>query len=165
MRRNSKMGSAFELRNSVKRDESMVYCAIALQSSVATRLSHSSSSLSPTSGSEASSDRRSTMSEQLFTASCLQSAVTTSCRSPRRSSRQYVLGCHLSLNKIFSYSSNEGGSEEEHISLITIMFCFIEFAFTVQVKHKINNTQILGFILICLNFTTGHFHTCTLQRM
>ena len=101
MRRDSKMGSAFELRNSVKRDESMVYCAIALQSSVATRLSHSSSSLSPTSGSEASSDRRSTMSEQLFTASCLQSAVTRSCRSPRRSSRQYVLGCHLSLNKIF----------------------------------------------------------------
>jgi len=29
------------------------------------------------------------------------------------------------------------------------MFCFNEFAFTVQVKHKINNIQILGFILIC----------------
>jgi len=28
------------------------------------------------------------------------------------------------------------------------MFCFNEFAFTVQVKHKINSTQILGLILI-----------------
>ena len=44
------------------------------------------------------------------------------------------------------------------------MFCSNEFAFTVQVKHKINGIQILGFILICLYFTTGHFHTCTLQR-
>jgi len=41
------------------------------------------------------------------------------------------------------------------------MFCFNEFAFTVQVlvKHKINSIQILGFILICLYFTTGHFHS------
>ena len=45
------------------------------------------------------------------------------------------------------------------------VFCFNEFAFTVQVKHKINSTLILGFILICLYFTTGHFHTCTLQRV
>ena len=37
------------------------------------------------------------------------------------------------------------------------MFCFNEFEFTVQVKHKINSTQILGFIWICLYFTTGHF--------
>ena len=44
------------------------------------------------------------------------------------------------------------------IQPITVMFCFNEFAFTVQVKHKI--TQILGFILICLYFTTGHFYTC-----
>ena len=42
------------------------------------------------------------------------------------------------------------------------MFCFNEFAFTVQVKHKINSTQILGLILICLYFSTGHFHTCVL---
>jgi len=28
------------------------------------------------------------------------------------------------------------------------MFCFNDFAFTVQVKHKINSIQILGFILI-----------------
>jgi len=28
------------------------------------------------------------------------------------------------------------------------MFCFNEFAFTIQVKQKINSTQILGFILI-----------------
>jgi len=34
---------------------------------------------------------------------------------------------HLSVNKISSYSSNQGGSYEEHISLITIMFCFNEF--------------------------------------
>ena len=32
------------------------------------------------------------------------------------------------------------------------MFCFNEFAFTVQAQHKINSTQILGFILICLYF-------------
>ena len=37
------------------------------------------------------------------------------------------------------------------------MFCLNEFAFTVQVKHK-NSIQILGFILICLYFTTGHLH-------
>jgi len=54
---------------------------------------------------------------------------------------------------------------KKHISLITIMFCFNEFAFTVQVKHKINGTQIIGFILICLYFKTDHFHTYTLQRM
>jgi len=77
---------------------------------------------------------------------------------------KYVLGCQLSVDKI-SYSSNQGGSQEEHISLITIMFCFDELAFTVQVKHKINSTQILGFILISLYFTTGHIHTCTFQRM
>ena len=56
---------------------------------------------------------------------------------------------------------DQGGSQE-HISLIIIMFCFNEFAFTVQVKHKINSTQILGFILICLHSTTGHFQTCVL---
>ena len=49
------------------------------------------------------------------------------------------------------------GGSQEHISLITIMFCFNEFAFTVQVKHKINRTQILGVILICFYFTTVHF--------
>ena len=44
------------------------------------------------------------------------------------------------------------------------MFCFNEFAFTVKVKHKINSKQILGFILICLYFTTGHFHTCVVAH-
>ena len=44
------------------------------------------------------------------------------------------------------------------------MFCFNEFAFTVQVKHKINSTQILGLILIFLYFPTGHFHTCVLCK-
>jgi len=56
------------------------------------------------------------------------------------------------------------GGNLEHISLITMMFCFNEFAFTVQVKHKINSIQILGFILICLYFTTSHFHTCVLCK-
>jgi len=32
--------------------------------------------------------------------------------------------------------------------LITIMFCFNGFAFNVQVKHKINSLQIIGFILM-----------------
>jgi len=34
-------------------------------------------------------------------------------------------------------------------------------------KSDTDGTQILGFILICLSFTTGHFHTCTgtLHRM
>ena len=73
------------------------------------------------------------------------------------------LGCHLSVNK-FSYSSNQSGSEE-HICLITLMFCFNEFAFTVQVEHKISTTPFLDFILICLYFTASHFHTCTLQIM
>ena len=46
------------------------------------------------------------------------------------------------------------------------MFYFNEFAFTVQVKRKINrpSIQILGFILICLYFTTGRFHTCVLCK-
>jgi len=42
------------------------------------------------------------------------------------------------------------------------MFCFNEFA--LQVKHKINSTQILGFILICLYFRSGHFYTCVLCK-
>jgi len=61
------------------------------------------------------------------------------------------------------FGLQKGGSQE-HISLLTIMFCFNEFAFTVQVKHKLNSTQILGVILICLYFTTGHFHTCVLCK-
>ena len=42
------------------------------------------------------------------------------------------------MNRTFSLQ--KGGSQE-HISLITIMFCFNEFAFTVQVKHKHNQTD------------------------
>ena len=45
-----------------------------------------------------------------------------------------------------SYLSNQRSSQK-YISLITIMFCFNDLAFTVQVKHKINSIQILGFIL------------------
>ena len=44
------------------------------------------------------------------------------------------------------------------------MFCYNEFAFTVQVKHKMNSTPILGFILIRLYFTIDHFHTCVLCK-
>jgi len=52
----------------------------------------------------------------------------------------------------------------KNVFLIVSLLCFIfnEFAFAVHVKHS---TQILGFLLICLYFTTGHFHTCTLPRM
>jgi len=43
------------------------------------------------------------------------------------------------------------GGSQEYIYLITIMFCFNEFAFTVQVKHKINSIQILGlFWYVCI---------------
>jgi len=78
---------------------------------------------------------------------------------------QYVLlSCHLGWMNRRRFCLQKGGSQE-HICLITIMFCFNEFAFTVQVIHKINCIQILVFILICLYFTTGHFHTCTLRRM
>jgi len=52
----------------------------------------------------------------------------------------------------------------KNVFLIVSLWCFIfnEFALAVHVKHS---TQILGFLLICLYFTTGHFHTCTLPRM
>ena len=75
----------------------------------------------------------------------------------------YVLSRHLGWRNRRRFGLQKGGSQE-HMSLITIMFCFNEFAFIVQVKHKINSTQILGFILICFYFTTGHFHTCVLYR-
>ena len=81
--------------------------------------------------------------------------------------KKYVfLSCHLGWMNRRRFCLQKGGNQE-HISLITIMFCFNEFAFTVQVKHKMNSKliQILGFILICLYFTTGHFRTCTLQRI
>jgi len=56
------------------------------------------------------------------------------------------------------------GGRQEHICLITTMFCFNEFAFTVQLKHKINSVQIFGFILVSFYFTTGHFHTRVLCK-
>jgi len=37
------------------------------------------------------------------------------------------------------------GGSQEHISFITIKVLFNEFAFTIQVKHKINSMQIVGF--------------------
>ena len=43
--------------------------------------------------------------------------------------------------------------------VFTVYNVLFAFAFTALVKHKINSAQILGFILICLYFTTGHFHT------
>jgi len=79
--------------------------------------------------------------------------------------KKYVLlSCHLGWMNRRRFCLQKGG-RQEHISLSTILFCFNEFAFTIQVKHKINSIQILDFILICLYFTTGHFHTCTLQSM
>jgi len=51
---------------------------------------------------------------------------------------------------IRDFCLQKGGSRE-HISLITIMILFNEFAFTVQVKHKINSIQILGFFwYVCI---------------
>jgi len=49
--------------------------------------------------------------------------------------------------------------------VITIMFSFNEFAFTVQVKHKINSIQILGFFDILVFYDWPFPHVCTLQRM
>jgi len=41
------------------------------------------------------------------------------------------------------------GGSQEHISLITIMFCSNAFAFTVYVKHKINSTHLnISFISV-----------------
>jgi len=60
------------------------------------------------------------------------------------------------------FGLQKGGSQE-HISLLTIMFRFNKIAFTVQVKHKINNTEILGFILRLAIST--HVLGPTLQRM
>ena len=74
-----------------------------------------------------------------------------------------LLSCHFGWMNRRRFSLQKGGSQE-HISLITIMFCFNEFAFTVHVKHRRNSIQILGFILICLYFTTVHFHTCVLCK-
>jgi len=42
------------------------------------------------------------------------------------------------------------------------MFCFNEFAFTVQVKHKINSTQILGFIFMSVFYDWPFPHVCRL---
>jgi len=55
-------------------------------------------------------------------------------------------------------------AEPPLLHITTLTTGFNEFAFTAQVKHKINSTQILGCILICLYFTTGHFHTCVLCK-
>jgi len=63
---------------------------------------------------------------------------------------------------IFIQWSKQGGSQE-HISLITIMFCFL-MNLHLPSKSNTNSTQIVGFILICLSFTTGHFHTCVLCK-
>ena len=55
---------------------------------------------------------------------------------------------------------------QEHICLVTVVLCFNDFAFTVQVKHKINSIHVLCFILISLFFYEWPFlHMYTLQRM
>ena len=43
--------------------------------------------------------------------------------------------CHLGWMNRRRFCLQKGGSQE-HISLITIMFCLNEFAFTVQALHK-----------------------------
>jgi len=72
--------------------------------------------------------------------------------------KEMCFGCHPGwVNKRTGWDSVYRNVAAKNInSLITIMFCFNEFAFTVQVKHKISSTQILGFILMCLYFTTGY---------
>ena len=46
-----------------------------------------------------------------------------------------LLSCHLGWMNRRRFCLKKGGSQED-ISVITIMFCFNEFAFTVQVKHN-----------------------------
>ena len=55
----------------------------------------------------------------------------------------------------------EKDGSQEHITPITIMFCFHELAFTVQVIHKINSIQILGFNLGILNDYARYTNPCT----
>jgi len=57
------------------------------------------------------------------------------------------------------------GGSQEHISFITIKVLFNEFAFTIQVKHKINSMQIVGFYFDMFVFYDWPFpHMCTLQK-
>jgi len=71
--------------------------------------------------------------------------------------RQRNYGNHLTVNRISSYSYNRGGSQEHYF------FNHYNVLFSINLhppsKSNTNSTQILGFILICLSFTTGHFHT------
>ena len=78
--------------------------------------------------------------------------------------QKMVLSCHLGwMNRRRSCLQKCGS--QEHISLITIIFSFNEFAFTVQVKHKINSIQILGYDCIYVFYDWPFPHMCTLQRI
>ena len=55
------------------------------------------------------------------------------------------------------WSTSNNGTWKEALRLF--LFCFNEFAFTVQVKHKMYIHKFLAFF-DTLYFTTGHFHTC-----
>jgi len=68
--------------------------------------------------------------------------------------------CHLGWRNRRRLCLQKGG-RKEHISLITIMFCFNEFAFTVQVKHKIKIVHkfLALFGYVCILRLTGHFHS------
>jgi len=77
--------------------------------------------------------------------------------------KKYVLGCHLSVNRISSYSSNQCGWQPG-----TYIFNHYNVLFLMNLHStstsNTNSTQILHFILTCLSFTTGHFHTCVLCK-
>ena len=58
------------------------------------------------------------------------------------------------------------GGSQEHICLITIMFCFNEFVFTVQVKQKNKKyTNSWLYFHMFVFFDWPFPHMCTLQRM
>jgi len=99
----------------------------------------------------------------------MQQAINFSCR-PVHSSK--VRCCDLdfqSLQAVVMRHAHKGLLVQnllfiQHISLITIMFCFNKLALTVQVKHKINSTSTQ--ILQMFVFYDWPFpHMCTLQRM
>ena len=89
-----------------------------------------------------------------------RAAIRVNCNSVLRTieADDILLSCHLGRMNRRRFCLQKGGCQE-HNSLITVMFCFNELAVSVWVKHKINSrpTQILGFILICLYFTTVYF--------
>ena len=75
----------------------------------------------------------------------------------------YMLGCYLFFCKQNLLIFIQPRWQPRRY-LITIMSSFLMNLHSPS-KSNTNSTQILGFILIRLSPMTGHFHTCTLQRM